>query len=516
MWVIKMKNKKIISWVIPIVIFLVALGIRFWGLNEHGQTWDEAAYYDGGVQYVANFAAGDFNPDHWNKNFEHPPVAKWVYGISNVILKDNGIIGLGKYAPGRIASACMGALTIVLVYFLVLEIFKSKRVAVLSSFILIFLPTFLAHNKVMGLETPSALFYTWAVYWFYIGLTRKRYFLILSAIPAALAIGTRFNNGHLMFFMATMILIYYFIPFKDLKNKKFPWIAVLIPIISLLIIWAIWPWYWGNIANHLDLNQRFLTTQLNSQADGAATDWFLGANVIPPWYYFIYYLFATTPLLILILLIVYFVKYFKNISFAGTYLLGWFLIFFVMSIVGFKQDGIRYIYPILVPMAIMAAYALDKLFKNSKFYIAASILIVYLIYLCVTYYPYYLDYYNELFGGVKGVYTHQTFEVGWWGEGLEISYEKINQKLVEGDSLLLLTCPDFSHGLIEKASYIKTYEDIEKNSYEQGKTFDYVITNPAFYWFKPIDKYVDIENYSVIDEIKVDGVPIVSIYQRNN
>ncbi len=511
-----MRNKKILNWLLPVVIFLIALGVRFWGLNIHGQTWDEAAYYDGGSQYIENLEAGDFDPDHWYRNFEHPPVAKWIYGVSNALLKNNGLVHLGKYTPGRATSACMGALTIVLVYFFVIELCKSKRVALVASFILIFLPTFIAHNQVLGLETPSALFYTWALYWFYIGLTRKKYFLLLSAIPAGLSIGTRFNNGHIMFFMAIMILMYYFIPFKDLKNKKFPWIAILIPIISLLVVWVIWPWYWGNIANHLDLNHRFLTTQLNSQADGASTDWFLGANVIPPWYYFIYYFVATTPLLILILLITYLIKYFRNITFAKTYLLGWFLIFFVMSFVGFKQDGIRYIYPILVPMAIMASYALEKLFKNIKYYYtAAIILILYLIYFCIVYHPYYLDYYQELFGGVQGVYKNQTFEVGWWGEGLEASYEKINTRLTENDSVLLLTCPDFSRGLIEKAGYIKTYEDIEKDSYDKDKKFDYIITNPAFYWFKPIDEYVDIENYSVVDEVKVDRVPIVSVYKRN-
>lgn len=511
-----MNNKKISIWLIPLLLFIIALGVRFWGLNRHGQTWDEAAYYDGGKQYIENLQKLNFNPDDWYKNFEHPPIAKWIYGGAEWFLRNYSPIGVGKYTPGRVASACMGAMTIVLVYFLCIETFKSKRIGLVASLILIFLPTFIVHNKIMGLETPSAFFYTWAVYWFYIGLTRKKKFILLSAIPAGLVIGTRFNNGHILFFMATVILIYYFIQFKDLpKSKKFPWIAILIPIISILIVWAFWPWFWGNILDHFDLNRRFLTTQLNSQAEGASTDWFLGANVIPPWYYFIYYFIATSPIIILVLLLAYLIKYFKNIDFKKTYILVWFAMFFAMSFVGFKQDGIRYIYPILVPTAIMASYALVKLFKNSTYsYIGFILLTVYLAYSGYIYYPYYLDYYSEIFGGVNGVYKNQLFEVGWWGEGLEASYEIVNADSPDDTSVLILSCPDFANGLIKKTAYLKTYEDLEKGTYEASKKFNYVITNPAFYWFKSIENYVNIDDYQIIEEIKIQETPLVSIYKK--
>lgn len=510
-----MPKKNISKWLIPLIIFLVALGVRFYDLNEHGQTWDEAAYYDGGEQYIDNLEDRNFNPDDWYKNFEHPPVAKWIYGVSEWILKDNQLVNIGKYTPGRVASACMGAITILLVYYLCIEIFKSKRIGLVASFVLIFLPTFIAHNKVMGLETPSALFYTWAIYWFYIGLTRKRSFLLLSAIPAGLAMGTRFNNGHLMFFMAFMILIYYFLPFRDLKKKKFPWIAILIPIISIFIIWALWPWFWGNISDHLDLNRRFLTTQLNSQAEGASTDWFLGANVIPPWYYFIYYFIGTTPIFILILLFVYLIKYFKQIDFKKTFVLIWFAMFFAMSFVGFKQDGIRYIYPILVPMAIMIGYVIVKYIKNLKTsYIVFLFITFYLAYTSAIYHPYYLDYYSEIFGGVDGVYANQTFEVGWWGEGLEKSYDIVNANSPDDTSVLILTCPDFANGLIKKTAYLKTYQDLESGTYEEGRGFDYVITNPAFYWFKSVDDYVNIDEYEIIDEVKLNNTPLVTVYRK--
>ena len=185
------------NWWFILIIFLIAFGVRIYDLNAAGQTWDELPYYDGGKEYVRNLYHLDFNPDHWGKNFEHPPVAKWIYGIASIPTYKN--FQGDQFSYGRLASACMGALTIIIVYFFVLELFKSKKIAILSALILCFLPTFIAHNKVMGLETPSALFYTWAVYWFYIGLTRKRNFLLLSSIPAGLAIGTRFNNGHIIF-----------------------------------------------------------------------------------------------------------------------------------------------------------------------------------------------------------------------------------------------------------------------------------------------------------------------------
>lgn len=510
-----MKKKKLLIWLIPVCIFLIALGVRLWDINAQGQTWDEIAYYNGGKEYVDNLLKGDFVPDHWRMNFEHPPVGKWIYGLTNQLAKVSNI-KMSKFTPGRVASACMGAITIVIVYFFALELFKSRKIAILSSLILCFLPTFLAHNIVMGLETPSALFYTWALYWFYIGLIKDRKYLLLSAIPTGLAIGTRFNNGHILIFMAIAILIYYFIPFSDLdKKKRFPWIAILIPIIAGLLVWALWPWFWGNIQNHLELNQKFLETQLNSQKDGAATDWFLGANVIPPQYYFVYYFIATTPLLLIILLTIYIVKCFQKITFAKIYLLLWFLIFFVMCFVGFKQDGIRYIYPILVPLAIATSYALILLFKKPLYtYVASAILIIYLIYASFTIHPYYLDYYSELVGGASKVYQEKSYEIGWWGEGLEDAYKYVNQVASPKDKVLSLVFPDNSGEYLDWQLDKYNLNSVSSKKNTELSEFKYIITNPAFYWYRPLSNYINIDDYEVIHEIKIQSASLVTIYKH--
>lgn len=509
-----MKKDKFKIWLIPLIIFLIALAIRLWGINAQGQTWDELAYYDGGKSYITNLYRLDFNSSNWRVNFEHPPVAKWIYGIAGIPTYKSAIFS-DKFTPGRITSALMGALTILIVYFFVLELFKSKKTAIIAALILTFLPQFIAHNKVLGLETPSALFYTVAVYLFYLGLTKKPLNFIWAGIFSGLAVGTRFNNGHIFLLMVLASLVFYFIPWNNFKKPKFSYYILLIPVITVFLIWLLWPWLWGDTINHLEQNRAFLNMQLESQASGNAGDWFLGSKVIPPWYYFIYYFIATTPVLLLISLIIFLVQTIKTNNFAKVYLWLWFLTPFAMSLIGFKQDGIRYIFPVLVPLAIMCAYALVKLSKKPLCsFIFSTIIITYLIISCFLIHPHYLDYYSETVGGVKQVYAKKMFEVGWWGEGLDGGYDYIKQIYRSGKRILVLTQPDFSQKLGEEID--KTgIKQIDENLTDDFN-FDYIITNPAFYWYRPLDKLekIKIDDYEIIYEVKVASIPIVTIYQR--
>lgn len=501
------------KWLIPLLIFVISLTIRLIGINSQGQTWDEIAYYDAGKSYVSNVYHLDFNPSDWRATYESPPVAKWIYGIAGIPSYKNVDIS-DKFTFGRIASAIMGSLVVLLVYMFSLVLFKSKKTALVSALILAFLPHFIAHNKVEGLETPSALFYALTLFLFYLGLTKKSSYFIWTGLACGLALGTRFNNGHVIFAMLILALLFYSIKWNELNKSKFSYLILLIPIIGAALVYLLWPWLWGDFWNHVNQTRAFLETQLNGQKSGAVTDWFLNAKVVPPWYYYIYCFIATTPILILISLLIHLFKTIKQISFPKLFLWVWFLVPIIsMSIVGFKQDGIRYIFPVLVPLAMISGCTVTDLFSKDKFNnIVSGIIIIYLLIISVLIYPYYLDYYSETVGGTKTVYEKRSFEIGWWGEGLEQGYRYLNNNANADQRVLVLVYPDYSNERI--ADHIQA--TVAKQVINKDVTdlnFDYIITNPAYYWYHPIP-IVNLNDYQVAYEVKAMSAPIATVYKR--
>lgn len=505
------------NWII-ILIFLVSFVFRLWGINAQGQTWDEVAYYDGGKEYIANLYHLDFSSSDWNKNFEHPPVGKWLYGFADILSYKKILpINVDQFTYGRIASAVMGSLTIVLVYYLVIAILKSKKTAVIAALILTFLPVFIAHNKVLGLETPTALFYTLSVYLFYLGLTQDKKYFLWTGLAAGLAIGTRFNNGHVLFFMIAASLCYYFIPWQEIKKQnKFSWWIFLIPIIAGAFIFAIWPRLWTNTYDNILQNKSFLQMQLNCQKANDCKDWFLGSAVVPPWYFFIYYFVATTPILLMLVFVYEFFITLKKPTFNNIYLWLWFLIPFAMSFIGFKQDGMRYVFPIVIPLAIIGAQGLVVIGTKLKYEkILYGAFIAYLFFSCLLIHPYYLDYYSETVGGTKKVYENKTFEIGWWGEGLDAAYDYLKTQNLTDKRILVLAYPDFSKNKFAGAADLTSYTQIV-NKDTTDYNFDYIVTNPAFYWYRLLSniKEINWNNYEVAHEVKANSVPIVTIYKK--
>src|SRR3989338_2580136 len=95
------------------IIFIGSLLIRIIGLNSPGDTFDEVYYYRAGHQYIENIRNLDFNKDSWAINFEHPPLAKYIYGL---VSWRNYNEQNPDYTSGRLASAMMGSLTAGIVF----------------------------------------------------------------------------------------------------------------------------------------------------------------------------------------------------------------------------------------------------------------------------------------------------------------------------------------------------------------------------------------------------------------
>jgi hypothetical protein len=95
-----------------------------------------------------------------------------------------------------------------------------------------------------------------------------------------------------------------------------------------------------------------------------------------------------------------------------------------------RQDGVRYVMPCLLALAVVAAAGFDQialwLRLRHAFTAIATAALGYLAVVLAGIHPYYLDYFNEAVGGAGHVAARRWFETAWWGEGVDRAVDYVN------------------------------------------------------------------------------------------
>ena len=400
------------------LIFIFAVGFRLWGIKETGGTWDEDVYYNSAYHYYFNLKSLDFSRASWGWNFEHPPVAKYIYlpgaYLSQKLPDNPAFRPRVNYLPLRVESAIMGALTCVLVFLIGLHIFKSFWVGVYSGVILAFLPQFTAYGKLVSLESPQTFFLTGVLYFFLKLFTRevqstnykkigiaplgwlidggiggirgigrdKKALLNLGglAVSVALAFATKFSSG-LVFLWMGLVLAFRFIVrasvltsrepifekasrlkfilrvlLKDSKGKDL--IAALLVPLTLLVFsfsFLIIIWPW---LWHNPINDFIKSFTFSSQHFVAGEE--------KPFYYFSY-LWYMTPLLITLtaLIPVILCRRCKAYRFPILALVLWIVVFCAQALTGLKGGGVRYVLMVYPVLALLSGLGFSLFFERA-------------------------------------------------------------------------------------------------------------------------------------------------------
>lgn len=474
---------------LPILIFLLAFIWRLWGIDAQGETWDEIAYYNAGHSYLANIKHGDFNAEHWDANKEHPPLAKYLYAVVSIKPYTQDVI---NYDYGRVLSAFMGALTVLIVFYLMKDLF-SNRYGVIAALILTFMPILVGLNKVFGLDTPTVLFYTLTIYLFISAITKNKHKLyLLTALSLGAAIATRYNNFILFALLPVIFLILKGYDIWQGKDRKLLWYILIIPIIALLFLFISWPWLWSDTIAHW---------QATIGHWGSIKELFLGVVQTPSSNYYFIYLLITTPALILFLCIFFFINLLKTKNKYLLVILVWFLSLFLVGFSPTKQNGMRYIAAIYPPLSMMAAIGFFMVLKSDKkITIATVILLLYLMISDLLVHPYYLTYYNEIIGGPRHVINSKLFPVGWWGEGVGEACLWVSNQAKNQAKIFVNSIPNHTTNGKIRNDLIKTDDDP-----------DYIITNLNKMWR---DNYEVPANYRLVHTINSAGAPFVFIYEK--
>lgn len=188
----------------------------------------------------------------------------------------------------------------------------------------------------------------------------------------------------------------------------------------------------------------------------------------------------------------------------------WLCFPFLLSFYPNRQQGIRYIIQICIPLALIAALGFETVvsrFVKHTHYKALLLIPLFLYQFIILWRitPYYIDYFNIITGGAKGVYEKRLFHLAWWGEGLKEATDYINMNVPDGSSVGIATSPN--HILQEMpGKKISPYSD--KNEY------DYVLVN----YYKVVrEKFDDSKikrDYTVVYSVRADGAHLVEVYKR--
>ncbi|OGF99597.1 hypothetical protein A2Y99_05390 [Candidatus Gottesmanbacteria bacterium RBG_13_37_7] len=162
------------------------------GELSKGGIGDDGLYAFAGHYYLFN--KGDVSA----VNFEHPPLGKYLIGISVLLFNNENIINLIYFF-----------LLLLLTYKIGLLITKDRLFSLIGTVLLSFDPLFLDNLLRSMLDLPFTLFFIAAVYYFLIGLGNKNT-LYLSSLFWGMAFSTRFFPvlGLILILLGILISIY--------------------------------------------------------------------------------------------------------------------------------------------------------------------------------------------------------------------------------------------------------------------------------------------------------------------
>ena len=206
------------------LIIAFALILRLWRLNlPKGYIFDEVYYAKNANSLIRNGV--ELNAQGQAEFIVHPPLGKWLIGI--------GIKVFGNDEFGwRISAAVIGTLSVVLIYLITKELFKSVFLSNIAAALMAFDGLALVMSRVALLDI-FLMFFILLAFYFLI----KNY-IWLSGVAIGLAASTKWSAIFLIPFFILLTINYFQIePVKWLKRAAQ---YIFLPSLVYLLSWSGW------------------------------------------------------------------------------------------------------------------------------------------------------------------------------------------------------------------------------------------------------------------------------------
>jgi 4-amino-4-deoxy-L-arabinose transferase-like glycosyltransferase len=500
-----------------IMLVVVSFVVRLIGLNLVGHAWDEYAYVGVGDTYLQLIGKGDFNNPEWYAFPDHPPLARYVYGMAGQLnvterASDGGAIFAYDWTAPRVLSVLASSLAVGFTFLIGAKAIH-KHTGIGGAVILMLLPLAIGYSQLITLESIVLALSTSAIYFFIRYLeTYSLKDAVITAVLLGCALATKYTNVFLGLILGAVWISHLIQQSYQHKKSLFKIVSTidkkvfLIPVVAVCTLWLLWPALW--------LHPVETFQNIHNWSSGRmvpASEYYFGTLQPVPWHYFLGSLLVTTPVLVLLFLVAGIYFYSLNLQkqkFAGLLLL-WLCIPLLQSFYPLRQNGIRYVIMLYPALALLASYgiaAVSKKFEKSTIelpYYLWTVLIGSLLLSLYFVYPYYLDYYNFLTGGNTKVYEKKLFEFAYWGQGQREAMMILSKNARPGSTVGLAVIPEYVAPTI---GYLPT------GVYQSDFEFDYVVTNAFREYRSNIREELQNRGYVPVHYVNAGGAPITTIW----
>lgn len=464
-----------------ILLCLAALLPRIWQLDRF-ITPDEILFLDQARHFLQGLIGGDLS---LTLGIGYPGVTlAWANALGLLVLFGLSRLGwvrelsadwsvsqflsgadaqpLPYYVAGRVVTALLVTLLLLLVYAMARRLFASEEYArddapLLGALLMSLDPYVLGYSRLMHIAVPLALLMLLSViaWLLWLKLGRKRW-LWLAGLFTGLAILTKTTGLLLPPILAGLSLLMWLVgrPEKQrlwhfdtawLGGTFVGWLWML--VIAALVFCALWPAMWQDPGSALALTFGKLWVDKEAGQGNLGMFW-MGQFVEDPGpaFYLVALLLKLSPLMFIGLVIAVFTLRPVREQRAEWGLWAYAL-FYLLAMTVATKKSVRYMLPAYVAFAPLAAYGLLRLGRGIANAISAwrggqahdshmplppfgrrlllSGLGLLLLGLSLVYAPYYFSYYNPLLLGWR--WAPQALLVGW-GEGLDDAARYLNQR----------------------------------------------------------------------------------------
>ncbi|MBI2621725.1 MAG: glycosyltransferase [Candidatus Levybacteria bacterium] len=505
---------------VVLLIFIFSMVLRLWTLNQMGRTWDEGEYIVHGYKLTELIKKGDFNNSFFYTSYNHPPLVKYLYGVSAHFDLEKTVKGepVFKYdlTYSRLLSSLMFSLGVLIVFMIGWKLF-SPTVGIISGIILAILPFSLGLSQLVTTESLKILVYPLVILSFILLIEKfsvKR--VIMVGILIGIALQAKQSNALLIPILAAALYLQY----RGLKVKhradfvKTRTKAIItIVAIGILVFFAIWPQAVFHFREVYEINQELWSVQFSPkpwQITLSPPEIFFGQLMLTPVFYYAVYFLITIPLVVLFLFLFGVKQIIKSKNLYYWVILLWFLMPFIMSIYSWRQHGLRYIIEIYPAITLIAAIGFDTLTHNLTKKITYKLLlfIPVVIYLFVSLWqikPYYLDYFNEFVGGTGTVYKYNLFQTGWWGQGEREAGIYLKNIAPKGSTVGLALSPEHTFPRFDSLRYFE---------WSPNEKYDFVVVNHYHIIRDGFDDSLIRQNYDLVYQVKADRAVLAYIYKQ--
>jgi energy-converting hydrogenase Eha subunit C len=511
-----------------LLLFLAVVLQGIFAIHRIGISWDEPFYYRTARGYAAWAGeagrSGAFSAERLEQTFglrplknDHPTLARIVGALTLTALRGP----LGEFWAYRFSAPLLLGVLVAALYLHVARA-GGRTAAFAAVLLLVTMPRFYTDSHIAA--TDAAL----SVFWFLAAVTFERACegrgpWWLPGVAFGLCMSVKFTG-----FLVPVPLLAWGLAYRR-RDLLRPALGLLLgPFVFLLLQPAMWHQPLAGIAD-------FVRLSVTRESWNPHWVLFLGRvyDFSGPWYYAPFLVLATVPEITLLLSLAGAARALRNRlrdAWAGSSLIHFgFFMLLTMAPAAPLFDGVRLFLPAFVFLGILAGYGFEGLTGElgaraagwrdrypQRFRALRALPVALLVILAplplARIYPYGLEYYNRLVGGVRGAHAAGLETTYWWTVLTEEHLARINQLLPRDARLRFVPMDPDLHELYRELGLLRA--DIRV---VEGGEFDYalVLSRPSWKFPRLFAMLgVSPERLRVAGSLTRDGVPFWVLYRR--